>query len=241
LQEFPQLSRLHFFSPQNHGVIADYVAHLRARHDAPTMQEGTIRARKSFAVLMPEARQAALYADLTQTTPGDLDVWIETSFRPQLAPGPVATRLRLMQGVCAFLGDQGYRAQPPIRLPRHHILVPQDLPRPMAAEEVIACFRVLDARRDRTMVLLMLRGGLRVRAVRSLPWSAIDHAQGTLRIDHSQGHVDRVVSLSPDVAKALRPWHRLQAAGARSVFPSRLTRQGGTPLAARQLRTRMTR
>ena len=31
LQEFPQLSRLHFFSPQNQGVIADYLAHLRAR------------------------------------------------------------------------------------------------------------------------------------------------------------------------------------------------------------------
>jgi TatD DNase family protein len=30
LHEFPPLSRLHFFSPQNHGVIADYLAHLRA-------------------------------------------------------------------------------------------------------------------------------------------------------------------------------------------------------------------
>jgi hypothetical protein len=32
LQEFPQLSRLHFFSAQNQGVIADYLAYLRARH-----------------------------------------------------------------------------------------------------------------------------------------------------------------------------------------------------------------
>src|SRR5882672_383883 len=50
LQEFPQLSRLPFFSPQNQGVIADYLAYLRARHYAPAMQEGTIRALKSFAV-----------------------------------------------------------------------------------------------------------------------------------------------------------------------------------------------
>jgi site-specific recombinase XerD len=87
----------------------------------------------------------------------------------------------------------------------------------------------------------MLRCGLRVSEVSNLPWSAIDHAQGTLRIDNSKGHVDRVVYLSPDVAKALRQWHRLQAAGARSVFPSRLTRKGGTPLSARQIRNRMTR
>jgi site-specific recombinase XerD len=241
LQEFPQLSRLHFFSPQTQGVIADYFAHLRARHYTPAMQEGTIRALKSFAVLTPEARQAVLYADLTQTTPNDIDAWIEASFRHQLAPSTVATRLRLMQGFFAFLCDQGYMAQSPIRFPRHYILVPQGLPRPMAEEEVIAFFRVIDALRDRTMFLLMLRCGLRVSEVSSLPWSAIDQAQGTLRIENSKGHVDRIVYLSPDVANALRQWHRLQAAEARSVFPSRLTRKGGTPLSARQIRNRMTR
>jgi site-specific recombinase XerD len=240
LHEFPQLSRLHFFSPRNQGVIADYLAHLRARHYTPAMLEGTIRALKSFAVLMPEARQAALYADLTQTTPGDIDAWIDASFRHQLAPGTVATRLRLMQGFFAFLGDQGYISQSPIRLPRHYIMVPQDLPRPMAEEEVSAFFRVIDALRDRAMFLLMLRCGLRVGEVSRLPWAAIDLMQGTVRIDNSKGHVDRVVYLSSDVAKALRQWHRLQA-GARYAFPSRLARKGGTPLSARQIRNRMTR
>jgi hypothetical protein len=57
LQEFPQLQRLAMFSPANHGLIADYLAHLRARHYAPSVQEGTIRALKSFASLLPEARQ----------------------------------------------------------------------------------------------------------------------------------------------------------------------------------------
>jgi hypothetical protein len=42
LQEFPQLSRLHCFSTQNQGVVADYLAHLRARHDAPAMQDATL-------------------------------------------------------------------------------------------------------------------------------------------------------------------------------------------------------
>ena len=49
LQEFPQLSLLHFLSPQNQGLIEDYLVYLRARHYAPAMQEGTIRALKSFA------------------------------------------------------------------------------------------------------------------------------------------------------------------------------------------------
>jgi integrase/recombinase XerD len=234
LQEFPQLSRLHVFSPQMQGVIADYLAYLQARHYAPSVQEGTIRALKSFAVLMPAARQATLYEDLTQTTPADIDAWIEASFRHQLAPGTVATRLRVMQGFFAFLRDQGYVPQSPIRLPRHHILVPQELPRPMAEDEVVALFRVIDALRDRTMFLLMLRCGLRVGEVSSLPWSAIDLGQGTVRIDNSKGHVDRVVYLAPDVAKALRQWQGRQAA-AQYVFPSR-----GTSLTARQIRNLMT-
>ena len=169
LQEFPQLQRLAMFSPATQGLIADYLAYLRARHYTPSVQEGTIRALKSFAVLMPAARQSVLYQDLTQTTPTDIDAWSEASFRHQLAPGTVATRLRVVQGLFRFLRDQGYVPQSPMRHPRHHSLVPQDLPRPMAEEEVIALFRVIDALRDRTMFLLMVRCGLRVGEVSSLP------------------------------------------------------------------------
>ncbi|MDQ3830402.1 MAG: tyrosine-type recombinase/integrase [Candidatus Tectomicrobia bacterium] len=239
-QEFPQLQRLPYFSAATQSLVADYLAHLRARHYAPSVQEATIRALRSFAVLMPAARQATLYADLTRTTPTDIDAWIAASFRHQLAPGTIATRLRLVQGFFGFLHGQGYVPQSPIRHPRHHILVPQDLPRPMAEAEVVALFRVIDALRDRTMFLLMLRCGLRVSEVSHLSWAALDLAQGTVRIDHSKGHVDRVVYLAPDVAKALRQWHRLQTAEAHYVFPSRLTRKGGMPLSARQIRNRMT-
>src|SRR3989442_2485940 len=90
-------------------------------------------------------------------------------------------------------------------------------------------------RPHRTMFLLMLRCGLRVGEVSSLPWAAIDLVQGTVRIDNSKGHVDRVVYLAPDVAKALRQWQGHQAAAAPYVFPSR-----GTSLTARQIRNLMT-
>jgi integrase/recombinase XerC len=74
-----------------------------------------------------------------------------------------------------------------------------------------------------------------------LPWSAIDFAQGTVRIDHSKGQVDRVVYLAPDVAKALRQWQQRQGTPPRNVFPRRVTRKGGGPLSVRQIQHCMTR
>jgi integrase/recombinase XerD len=146
-----------------------------------------------------------------------------------------------MQSFFVSLRDQGVLAQSPIQLPRHQVLVPTQLPRPMAEVEVVACFRVIDTLEDRTMFLLMLRCGLRVSEVSDLRWSAINLGQGTLRVENSKGQVDRVVSLSPDVNTALRQWHGLQSATAYYIFPSRMARKGGLPRGARQIRNRMTR
>ena len=98
-----------------------------------------------------------------------------------------------MQGFFLFLCHRGGLAQSPIQLPRPQILVPARLPKPMAEAEVVAFFRVIDALQDRTMFLFMLRCGLRVSEVSSLRWAALDMPQGTLRVNTSQGQVDRVV------------------------------------------------
>jgi integrase/recombinase XerD len=238
---FPQLRRLYFFSAYNQRLLTDYLAHLRARHYASSTQEGALGALTCFAVLMPKARRAILYQDLTQTTPADIDAWIEAAFQQPLAPATIVTCRRGMQSFFVYLCDQGVLAQSPIQLPRHQILVPMQLPRAMAEAEVVAFFRVIDALEDRTMFLLMLRCGLRVSEVSGVRWSAIDLGQGTLRVDNSKGQVDRVVYLAPDVATALRQWQRLQTAAASYVFPSRVARKGGLPLGARQIRPRMTR
>jgi hypothetical protein len=81
LGAFPQLRRLHFFSPQNQALVATYLAHLRARHYAASTQDNALRALTCFAVLMPAGRQATLYQDLTQTTPADIDAWIAAAFQ----------------------------------------------------------------------------------------------------------------------------------------------------------------
>jgi integrase len=63
----------------------------------------------------------------------------------------------------------------------------------MAEAEVVAVFRGIDALQDRTMFLFMLRCGLRVSEVSRVRWAALAMPQGTLRVNNSQGQVDRVV------------------------------------------------
>jgi integrase/recombinase XerD len=66
----------------------------------------------------------------------------------------------------------------------------------------------------------MLRCGLRVGEATTLPWSAIDWTQGTIRVDNSKGRVDRMVYFSPDLEKVLRQWRRAQWPPMPLLFPS---------------------
>ena len=83
LGAFPQLRRLHFFSPHNHAFVAAYLVHLRTRHSTSATQDNALRALKCFAVRLPAARHTTLSQDLTQTTPTDIDAWIAAAFQQE--------------------------------------------------------------------------------------------------------------------------------------------------------------
>lgn len=241
LREFPQLHRLAMLSPSNQSLVADYLANMQARHFAAASLEGVMRALKSFAVLTPASRQAVLYEDLSQTTPADIDAWIDASFQSGLAASTVDTRLRCLRGFFTFLQGQGHMTRSPIHDRRHQIMVPQGLPRPMPEEALVAFFHVIDSLRDRTLFLLMLRCGLRVSETSGLAWSTIDLERGAIRIDTSKGQVDRVVYIAPDLDAALRQWRGLQDPESHYVFPSPFQRKHGQPITARQIRVLMTK
>ena len=153
-----------------------------------------------------------------------------------LAPGTRATRLRVLGGFFAFLIEQGTLLHHPICRHRHEVTVPQYLPRPMADEDLVAFFRVIDVLRDRLLFLLMLRCGLRVSEVSALRWAVIHWDQGTIRVENSKGAVDRIVYFSPDVEVALRQWRHGQPSEVSAVFPSRHRhKKPGSPLRVRQI------
>jgi site-specific recombinase XerC len=149
--------------------VAEYLIHLRIRHSSPKTLQTTLGALVTFYRLLPPARQPSLWQDVTRLTPADVDAWLETAQRHGLAPSTIHTTLSVVRRFCTFLQEHGLLAHQPIHPRRHAVLLPQMLPRPMAEDDLIRFFQVIDVLRDRTMFLLMLRCGLRVGEVASLP------------------------------------------------------------------------
>jgi site-specific recombinase XerD len=176
---------------------------------------------------------------LAQVTSDDIDAWLDAAHHDGLAPSTIHNILNGLHRFFAFLQEQGYLARSPINRRRHRVIMPHILPRPMAEDEVVRFFKVVDVLRDRLMFLLMLRCGLRVGEVSTLTWPAIDFHARSIRLDNSKGQVDRVVYYSPDVEHALCLWRRAQLSGAPYVFLSPLT--AGTPLSIRTIQRLMAR
>jgi site-specific recombinase XerD len=237
LHNLPHLRRLGFLPQRSQELVAAYLTHLQARQYAPTTIQTTIDAIKNFCVRVPSSRQPRLYQDLAQTTPDDVDAWLHATHRQGLAPSTINHFLTVLHRFFTFLQEQGTITQSPISWRRHQVLVPHTLPKPLAEEDLIQFFKVIDLLRDRTMFLLMLRCGLRVGEVSALTWPAINSHVGSIRIDHSKGQVDRVVYYSPDVAKARRQWRDTQPREVTYVFPSPL--KHGIPLSVRAIQHRM--
>jgi len=237
LQNLPHLKRLDFLGRRSQELVTGYLTHLAARQYAPATLQTTIDAIKSFCVRVPTTRQPRLYADLSLTTPDDVEAWLHAAHNQGLAPSTMSNILKSLHRFFDFLLGHGRIPQQPIHWRRHQVIVPQTLPKPMAEEDLIRLFRVMDAIRDRTMFLLMLRCGLRVGEVSTLTWPAIHFGTGSIRIDNSKGQVDRVVYYSPDVAQVLRHWRRWQPPEATYVFPSPV--KHGTPLGVRAIQHQM--
>ena len=212
-------ARLTDFSTQNQQRILAYLALLTARHYTAATMTAVVATLNALRRQLPEARQQVLTADLTQTTPQDIAVFLAAGQAAGLAPATLNTKLGLLTAFFDALCDQGEMARQPVRR-QHRLPMPFLLPKPMLDADLIAFFRVIDAVRDRLIFLLMLRCGLRVSEVCALTWDAIDVQAGTMRVNQGKGQVDRIVYLSPDVEHTLALWRAHDDSSGPYLFPS---------------------
>lgn len=137
-----------------------------------------------------------------------------------------------------YVHDSGYAATNPARLVRR-AACGAPLPRGLSAEEearlvgTLAGARTETEVRDRALIELMLRSGLRVGSGRTARVEDLDLAAGELRIRQGKGGREHVAFLAPGLVRLLR-----EVVGARHqglIFGG----IGRSPLSARQIARRL--
>jgi site-specific recombinase XerD len=114
------------------------------------------------------------------------------------------------------------------------------LPRHLKDEEVGRLLQVIHDRRDRTLVMLMLRCGLRVEEVARLKLAALDLRRSQLFVHYGKGAKDRVVYLSEDACEALVQYLRVRPASrVKEVFLVNKGRCRGQAISVRGIQKRL--
>jgi site-specific recombinase XerD len=138
-------------------MVANYLTLLQARQYAPSTLGAIAGTLKSFCLLLPQPRRDRIIDNFALVTSEDIDAYLQAAADQGLAPATINIALVKLRCFFTFLLEDGYLHRQPVRRHRHQVLVPQTLPRPMAQQDVVAFFQVIDSLRDRLIFLLMLR------------------------------------------------------------------------------------
>ena len=205
---FTLSQKISSLSDAAHYQFERYLRYLQSRNYADGTLLVVVSCLRRFLNHQPKPRRRRLSADLYLTAAADLEQFVSSASRSELAPATINNTLSNLAIMFDFFVDEEKMRQSPVRR-RHRVFAPQHLPKPMVEADVKRFFRVIDKVGDRLMFLLMLRCGLRVSEVAHLQWTDIDAAAGSLRVNNSKGQVDRILYLSPDVASTLSLWQRV--------------------------------
>jgi site-specific recombinase XerD len=217
------LQKLSFLGSASQDQVTSYLTLLEARNYAHSTLHAVVGMIKRLLLHLPQQRRLIITDDLTQTTSSDIDSFVSSASAKGLSPSTINTSLGTLKEFFDFLREDGRMQVQPVIGRRHRLFAPTTLPKPIADEDLISFFKVIDSLRDRLMFLLMLRCGLRVSEVCRLTWQAVDLQASTVRVNNGKGQVDRVAYVSPDLEKSLALWHE-RSSQSEYLFPSRKVR-----------------
>lgn len=187
------------------------------------------------------------YQDVLAVTPADVEQYIEQQQARGLSPATINRRLCALRRLYVYLREErAYDLVLPVRL-THYLKKDRPLPRPLKDEEVQRLLAVVQNLRDRAIVILVLRTGLRVEEVSNLQLDDLDLARQRLIVRRGKGGKDRRVYLSEDAVTALEAyleqrtdvhcpasfWYKRAPTKGR-VSPSVVYRNGWSTTAAKQ-------
>jgi integrase/recombinase XerD len=164
----------------------------------------------------------------------DVCAFIEQEQDRGLKPASVSCRVDALYAFIGFWVEREVLS-PELLKRKLRVKVPERLPRAIDPEDVRRLLAVIRHPRDRAMVLVLLRAGMRIGELLHTTLFDVNLAERRIEIFETQkNRVGRVVYLAEDACQALEHWLEVRRRKTELIFSG----QGGRPLSYEVARSR---
>jgi integrase/recombinase XerD len=197
--------------------VENYFRHMHRRNFRPKTYFSNLTAIHLFLTVVKDSGKTRL----EEVTKNDLEAFIEHEQDRGLMLSTVRTRLHCANAFLGYLIEAGIISAD-ILARRIRLRKPETLPRGMDPDDVKQLFFVIDHPRDRAMITVLLRTGMRIGEL--LGTKMHDLHLKDRRIDIYEGEknrIGRVVYLSDDAMVALKAWFKMRDVDQEFLFYAR--------------------
>jgi integrase/recombinase XerD len=182
--------------------VKDYLYDQKRRNCRPNTIGCNFSALMLFLSYLKERGKSSLEA----ITRDDLSSFIEHEQDRGMQPNTVYSRLKWLYAFVRYLVDREV-AHPDILKRKLRVKVPEALPRAMDPEDVRQLLAVIEKPRDRALIPVLLRTGMRIGELLDTRIGEVNLGEKRIIIREAQKtRVGRVAYISEDAYKALTVW-----------------------------------
>jgi integrase/recombinase XerD len=169
-------------------------------------KRNTIRGTFTNAVKFLKFIQNYRHSELETLRRCDIEAFVQFEQDRGMSAATLSTRLVNLYAFIRFLADEGVMNQQLLKR-KIHIKLPIKLPKSIEADDEDRILAQIDKVRDKAMILLLLRTGMRIGELLKTTMQDISLEEQLIRIYESEKTgTGRVVYFGNDAAKALYQW-----------------------------------
>jgi integrase/recombinase XerD len=215
------------------GHVKDYMVDLHRRN----CRRNTIKSNGCTIILFLRFLNSIGRNHLETVTRNDLSAFIEHEQDRGMKPNSVRRYLGVLSAFFTFLIERD-AVHPDVLKRKMRVKVPEALPRAIDPEDIKQLLSVIKKPRDRAMILILVRTGMRIGEVLSTTLEDVNLAEKRIEIfEAHKNRVGRVVYISDDARRALKRWIALRDPQQHYLFYGRQ----GRPLCYEAARTMFTK
>ena len=180
--------------------------------------EGTVTTLKLFLKFLQQQGKTSI----SELSRQDVEAFVEHEHSRGLKPNTVRSRYAIVHAFAVFLIDNGV-ISPEVIFRPIRIKLPDPLPRAIPPEHVQRLVGVLEGPRDRALILVLLRTGMRIGELLSTQMRDVHMPERFIAIPQASKNITgRVVYLSDDACEALNGWFEVRDERRAFLFYSQL-------------------